>query len=114
MEIGEHCDRENDDDYYIRCAKNLPRVFAIDLQNILAELGNILGTGHPVKLDILQEGVFIETLEDFIREIIVTNGQSMPHDVLDGLDTKIAIDTFEYFPGPLSSFWCAGKQIAIQ
>lgn len=114
MEIGKESDRENDDDDHIRGAKDLPGMFAIQLQHIPVELCNIFRTSIPVKIKITKEGAFIKALEDFIRKIVMTDGQSMPHNVLNGPDTEIAIDSLQYFPCPVSTLGCTRKQITIE
>ena len=44
----------------------------------------------------------------------MTNGQSMTDDVLDGVDTEIAIDPFQQFTRSVPAFGGSGKQIAIE
>src|SRR5215213_257878 len=89
-------------------------MLAVQLQYFAAKLGDVFRTGAAVKVEVFQEGALVEAFEDLIGEIVVADGQPMPDDVLDGVDSEISIDALQRFPGPVSSFGCAGKQIAIE
>src|SRR5215211_960530 len=93
LEIGKDGDREDNNDDDIRSTEDLPRMFAVQLQNPVAELRNVFRAAVPVEIEIVEKGPLIEAFEDFIGEIVVADGQPMPDNVLDGVDTEISIDT---------------------
>ena len=100
MEICKDCDREDDNDDYICSAKDLPRVFAILFQNLVAVLCNVFGLGVSVKIEIVQKGAFVEAFEDFIGEIVVADGQSVRNDVFLELTLKSPSIPFNSSPVP--------------
>jgi hypothetical protein len=89
-------------------------MFAIYVENIAAELGDVLRPAFSVEFNVFQKSSFVETIEDLVGEIVVANGESMRNDVLNGVDAEITIYSLKQFPGPGSSFRCAGKQVAIE
>ena len=93
MEVCKDGNCEDDNDDHIRRAEDLPGMFAVQLQNFAAELGEVFRTGAAVKIEVLQKGTLIEAFEDFIREIVMADGQSMPDNVLNGVDTEISVDS---------------------
>ena len=92
MEIGKYCDREDDNDDHICRAEDLPRMLAVQLQNFTTELCDVFRACAAVEVEIFQKGALVEAFEDFIGEIVVADGQSMPDNVLDGVDTEISIN----------------------
>ena len=114
MKIGKNGDREDHNDDHVRCAEDLPRVFAVQFQDSAAELRNVLRTAVSIEVEIIQKGAFVEALEDFIREIVVANGQPVPDDIFDRVDAEISVDALEGLPCTGSPFGRPGKQIAIE
>lgn len=89
-------------------------MFAIYVENIAAELGDVLRPAFSVEFNVFQKSSFVETIEDLVGEIVVANGESMRNDVLNGVDAEITIYSLKQFPSSGSSFRCAGKQVAIE